>query len=72
MTTSPVKNSAQIGQATFADDRHLNSPDTLIPHFSSRFRMPWRFWDANGDLAGGEVRMALVNPPDMRLAADAA
>ncbi|MFV2116406.1 hypothetical protein ACFHW0_29325 [Micromonospora sp. LOL_025] len=34
--------------------------------------MPWRFRDGNGGIAEGAVRMALVDPPGMRLAADAA
>ncbi|MEW2380349.1 hypothetical protein AB0883_30180 [Micromonospora sp. NPDC047812] len=34
--------------------------------------MPWRFRDDSGGIAEGGVRMALVDPPGMRLAADAA
>ncbi|MEU4776555.1 hypothetical protein [Micromonospora sp. NPDC023633] len=34
--------------------------------------MPWRLRDANGGIAEGEVRMALVDPPGMRIASDAA
>ncbi|RLK13235.1 hypothetical protein DER29_4252 [Micromonospora sp. M71_S20] len=96
MTTSPVRNGAPIGRATFADDPVLLA-DVLRPYAGAKTRylesatviaanglasaegefvqiidMPWRFRDDNGGIAEGDVRMALVDPPGMRLAADAA
>ncbi|MEV4467719.1 FcoT family thioesterase [Micromonospora echinofusca] len=63
----PIDSSSFRGEVVFAEfsERNRSKPVQIID-------MPWRFWDDNGGIAEGEVRMALVNPPGMRLAADAA
>ena len=71
MTTSPVKNSAPIGRATFAND----PADVLRPYADAKteYLKSATVTAANGlASAEGEVRMALVNPPGMSHAADAA
>lgn len=63
----PIDSSAFSGEVSFAEftERNVRRPIQLVD-------MPWRFWDANGGRAEGEVRMALVEPPGMRSAAEAA
>ncbi|MFI9815522.1 FcoT family thioesterase [Saccharothrix variisporea] len=63
----PIDSSSFSGEVSFAEfsERNRSKPVQIID-------MPWRFWDANGGIADGEVRMALVNPPGMRFQADAA
>jgi len=59
----PINSAAFTGEVSFAEftERNRSRPVQLID-------MPWRFWDEHGGVADGEVRMALVEPPNMRLA----
>ncbi|KAB1162135.1 FcoT family thioesterase [Micromonospora sp. DT46] len=63
----PIDSSSFHGEVSFAEfsERNRSKPVQIID-------MPWRFWDTQGGVADGEVRMALVNPPGMRFQADAA
>lgn len=60
----PIDSSSFSGEVSFAEFRQTNRsrPVQIID-------MPWRFWDAAGGFAEGEVRMALVDPPGMSLRA---
>jgi hypothetical protein len=63
----PIDSSSFSGEVSFAEFSRTNRsrPVQLVD-------MPWRFWDAEGGHAEGEVRMALVDPPgsvDLREAA---
>jgi hypothetical protein len=62
----PIDSSSFSGEVSFASftERNRSRPVQLV-------QMPWRFWDAEGGLAHGEVRMALVDPPGMRFQAAA-
>lgn len=58
----PIDSSSFTGEVSFAEftERSVRRPIQIID-------MPWRFWDADGGYAEGEVRMALVEPPGMGL-----
>ena len=63
----PIDSSSFAGEVSFGEfsERNRSRPIQIID-------MPWRFWDADGGLADGEVRMAMVEPPTMRLQSRAA
>lgn len=63
----PIDSSSFTGEVAFGEFSQSNRsrPVQVI-------EMPWRFWDAAGGHAEGEVRMAMVNPPGMSARADAA
>ncbi|MEV0899950.1 FcoT family thioesterase [Actinoplanes sp. NPDC049802] len=56
----PIDSQAFHGEVSFAEfsERNRSRPVQFID-------MPWRFWDAAGGIAMGEVRMALIEPPGM-------
>jgi (3R)-3-[(carboxylmethyl)amino]fatty acid synthase len=61
----PIDSSSFRGEVRFAEfsERNRRRPVQIVD-------MPWRFWDDNGGIADGEVRMALVDPPGMTAARD--
>jgi len=63
----PIDSDSFTGEVSFAEFsvRNVRRPIQMID-------MPWRFWDASGGHAEGEVRMALVEPPGMGYQAHAA
>jgi hypothetical protein len=63
----PIDSGEFSGEVSFAEFRRTNRsrPVQIV-------EMPWRFWDASGGHAQGQVRMALVDPPGMAVRADAA
>lgn len=63
----PIDSADFTGEVAFGEFRRTNRsrPVQVV-------EMPWRFWDAAGGYAHGEVRMALVDPPGMTVQADAA
>ncbi|HWM01573.1 MAG TPA: FcoT family thioesterase [Actinophytocola sp.] len=63
----PIDSSAFTGEVSFGEFSETNRSRPVL-----KIDMPWRFWDADGGYAEGEVRMALVDPPGMALRADAA
>lgn len=63
----PIDSADFSGEVSFGEFRRTNRsrPVQVV-------EMPWRFWDAQGGYAQGQVRMALVDPPGMTVRADAA
>ncbi len=58
----PIDSSAFSGEVSFAEFSETNRSRPVL-----KIDMPWRFWDASGGYAEGEVRMALVDPPGTTL-----
>lgn len=63
----PIDSGDFTGEVAFAEFRRTNRsrPVQVV-------EMPWRFWDAEGGYAEGDVRMALVDPPGMGVRVDKA
>jgi hypothetical protein len=60
----PIDSADFTGEVSFAEFAETNRSRPVL-----KVDMPWKFWDANGGYAEGEVRMALVDPPGMSLRA---
>jgi hypothetical protein len=60
----PIDSADFTGEVSFAEFAETNRSRPVL-----KVDMPWKFWDANGGYAEGEVRMALVDPPGMKLRA---
>lgn len=56
----PIDSADFSGAVSFAAFAETNRSRPVL-----KVDMPWRFWDASGGYAEGEVRMALVDPPGM-------
>jgi hypothetical protein len=60
----PIDSADFFGEVSFAGFTETNRSRPVL-----RVDMPWRFWDASGGYAEGEVGMALVDPPGMNVRA---